>query len=135
VERNDSGCVISQTKGPTAVLTRKNQFLSSPKYFPHPASFSVFFSLSVRFILVGMARRLHNWSYNNVTDFLKEKGFTFYREVGGSHQAWIKRGKDKAPDRIIGINFTHGSYLVGTMKRMIRESGIDQDVWIKWSGS
>jgi hypothetical protein len=82
-----------------------------------------------------MSRRLHNWSYDNVTDFLKESGFTFYREVGGSHEAWIKYGKDEVPDRIIGMHFTHSSYSVGTMKRMIHACGIDEDEWIKWGGS
>jgi len=82
-----------------------------------------------------MTRRLHNWSYNNVTDFLKENGFSFYKEVGGSHEAWIKRGKGEMPDRIVGMHFTTKSYPVGTMKRMIRESGIDEDVWIKWGSS
>lgn len=86
-------------------------------------------------ILVGMTRRSHNWSYDNVTDFLKENGFSLYKEIGGSHQAWIKRGNDKVPDRIVGMHFTSKSYLVGTMKRMIRESGIDEGMWIKWGGS
>jgi hypothetical protein len=84
---------------------------------------------------VGMTRRLHNWSYGNVTDFLKENGFSFYKEVGGSHQAWIKRGNDKVPDGVVGVHFTSKSYLVVTMKRMIRESGIDEDAWIKWGSS
>jgi hypothetical protein len=82
-----------------------------------------------------MSRRLHNWSYDNVTDFLKENGFAFYREVGGSHEAWIKRGEDKVPDKVVGMYFTHSSYSVGTMKRMIRTSGIEEDEWIKWSVS
>jgi predicted MPP superfamily phosphohydrolase len=55
-----------------------------------------------------MARRLHNWNYHNVTDFLKENGFTFYKEVGGSHQAWIKYGELEAHDRIVGLHFTYG---------------------------
>jgi len=90
---------------------------------------------SAGFILWDMARRLHNWNYDNVTDFLKENGFSFYKEVGGSHEAWIKRGQDEVPDRIVGMNFTHGSYLLGNMKRMIAASGIEEDAWIKWSGS
>jgi predicted RNA binding protein YcfA (HicA-like mRNA interferase family) len=84
---------------------------------------------------MGMTRRLHNWSYNNVTDFLKENGFSFYKEVGGSHEAWIKRGDNKVPDRVVGMHFTSKIYLIGTMKRMIRESGIGEDEWIKWASS
>jgi hypothetical protein len=91
--------------------------------------------MSLLLILVGMTRRLHNWSYANVTDFLKENGFSFYKEVSGSHQAWIKRGNDEVPDRVVGMHFTSKSYLVDAMKRMIRDSGIDEDVWIKWGSS
>jgi hypothetical protein len=86
-------------------------------------------------MLWNMARRLHNWSYNNVTNFLRENGFSFLKELGGSHQAWVKRGGNNEPDWRVGINFTHGSYPLVTLKRMIRQSGIDQEKWIKWAGS
>jgi hypothetical protein len=102
---------------------------------PDLASSAVSKDVPLLHILVGMTRRLHNWSYDNVTDFLRENGFSFYKEVGGSHQAWIKRGEHEVPDRIVGMHFTSKSYLLGTMKRMIRESGIEQDVWIKWGNS
>lgn len=82
-----------------------------------------------------MARRLHNWNYNNVADFLKENGFSFYKEVGGSHQAWIKPGNETVPDRIVGMHFTHGNYHINTMKRMILQSGIEESEWLKWIGS
>lgn len=82
-----------------------------------------------------MSKRLHNWNYHNVTDFLNENGFTFYREVGGSHQAWIKSGDLEVEDRIVGLHFTHGSYNLGAMKRMIYASGIDEAEWLKWGSS
>ena len=82
-----------------------------------------------------MPRRLKNWSYQDVTNFLKENGFSFRKEASGSHQAWIKRGKNNQPDIIVGVNFCHDGYPIGTMKRMIRESGIDEKEWIKWAGS
>lgn len=91
--------------------------------------------MSSRFILAGMARRLHNWNYNRVTDFLIANGYSFYREVGGSHEAWIKRGKDGELDTVVGIHFTHKSYHINAMKRMIKESGLAQEVWIKWGKS
>ncbi len=78
-----------------------------------------------------MARRLHNWSYRELTGFLKKNGFTFFKELGGSHQAWIKRGEDGNSDKIVGLHFTHSTYSIGTMKRMIRESGIEERLWIK----
>jgi predicted RNA binding protein YcfA (HicA-like mRNA interferase family) len=82
-----------------------------------------------------MARRLHNWTYVDVTDLLRENGFTFFKEVGGSHQAWIKRGDGKTPDRIVGLHFTHSSYPLGSLKRIVRQSGINEDEWIEWAGS
>jgi hypothetical protein len=82
-----------------------------------------------------MSRQLRNWNYRNVTDFLKEHGFHFDKELGGSHQAWIKHGENGAPDRRVEVNFTHGSYPVFTLKTMIYQSGIDAKEWIKWGGS
>ncbi len=82
-----------------------------------------------------MTRRIYNWTYSDVTVFLKENGFSFYKELAGSHEAWVKRGDDGTPDRIVEVNFTHGSYPPRTLKTMIRQSGITQDEWIKWAGS
>jgi len=80
-------------------------------------------------------RRLNNWSYRNVTDFLKENGFSFFEELRGSHERWIKRGSDSTPDHRVEVNFTHGEYPVKTLKTMIRQSGIHQKEWIKWISS
>jgi hypothetical protein len=91
--------------------------------------------MSLTHILWDMSRRLRNWSYHNVTDFLKVNGFSFHKEVGGSHQAWIKRGDGIKPDTIVGVNFTHTSYPLGTVKRIIRQSGIDENEWTKWGNS
>ena len=60
-----------------------------------------------------MTRRLNNWTYRELTDFLREKGFRFHKEMGGSHQAWIKRGDDKEEPKSVGIHFTHGTYSQG----------------------
>ena len=105
------------------------------KNLPDLASSAVSKDVSSPLILGGMTRRLHNWSYNDVTDFLRVNGFSFYKEVGGSHEAWIRRGKDETPDKIVGMHFTTKSYLVKAMKRIIRESGIDEGEWIKWASS
>lgn len=82
-----------------------------------------------------MTRRLHNWTYDDVIDFLKENGFTFYKEMGGSHEAWVKRGEELEPDRIVGLHFAQGGYHVNAMKRMIKASGIEEEEWLKWSNS
>jgi len=81
-----------------------------------------------------MPRRLRNWSYKDVTDFLRENGFSFYKELKGSHQAWIKRGIDGERDTVVELNFTHRPYPQGTLKMIIRQSGIEKGEWFKWAG-
>jgi predicted RNA binding protein YcfA (HicA-like mRNA interferase family) len=81
-----------------------------------------------------MPRRLRNWSYKDVTAFLRENGFGFLKELKGSHQAWIKRGIDGERDTVVELNFTHHSYPQGTLKMIIRQSGIEKGEWFKWAG-
>lgn len=100
-----------------------------------PANLGVFWRIPLGLILGDMPRRLHNWDYDNVTDFLKEHGFSFQKELGGSHQAWIKCGKEGEIDRCVEVNFTSKSYPIKTLERMIRQSGIDKDKWIRWGSS
>ena len=82
-----------------------------------------------------MARGLRNWSYREVTDFLKENGFSFLKPLKGSHQAWIKYGENGEPGRIVEVNLPSDSYLPKTLRTMIRKSGIEQEKWIRWAGS
>jgi hypothetical protein len=82
-----------------------------------------------------MPRRIHNWSYDDVTDFLTENGFTFLRHLRGSHQRWIKRNENGEPDKTVEVNLTRRSYSPKTLKRMILTSGIDIDKWIEWTRS
>lgn len=82
-----------------------------------------------------MTRKLNNWSYQHVADFLKENGFSFFEELNGSRQAWIKLQDGGEPDRIVELSFRAGKYPVGTMKSIIRQSGIVESEWIEWAGS
>jgi hypothetical protein len=82
-----------------------------------------------------MPRRLHNWSYRDLTDFLREKGFRFSKEIRGSHQQWTKSGLKNEPDTLIEVCFRKNAYPVGTMKGSIAKSGIPEDEWLAWSGS
>jgi hypothetical protein len=82
-----------------------------------------------------MVRRLHNWRYGDVIGFLKKHGFIFYKELGGSHEKWIKSDADGDIHRVVEVNFTRGSYPVMTLKKFIRQSGIDQNEWIESGGS
>lgn len=86
-------------------------------------------------MLWDMPRRLNNWNYRQVINFLKDNGFEFSKPLYGSHEAWVKGGKNGEPDRRVEVNFTHHSYPVGTLKTMIRQSGIDQKEWINRAGS
>ena len=82
-----------------------------------------------------MTRKLNNWSFQHVTDFLKENGFSFFEELKGSRQAWIKLQDGGEPDRIVELNFRAGEYPVKTMKSIIRQSGIAEGDWTEWAGS
>jgi hypothetical protein len=82
-----------------------------------------------------MTRRLYNWNYRQVAEFLKEHDFSFYKYLRGSHQIWIKLGEDATPDRIVEVNFTHKAYRPKTLKTMIKQSGIPEAEWIAWAGS
>jgi hypothetical protein len=80
-----------------------------------------------------MPRRFHNWSYRDLTDFLRKNGFRFFKEIGGSHQHWRKEGLDGHPDKILEIYFRHGSYPQKTLRTIARKSGISEDEWLNWN--
>jgi hypothetical protein len=86
-------------------------------------------------ILTRMTRQLHNWSYRDLTDFLKENGFILSKQLDGSHERWMKHGGNGETDKILEINFTHTTYPVGTLKGFVRRSGIPHEEWIRWSGA
>ena len=82
-------------------------------------------------------RGLHNWTYKNVTAFLKENGFDFFEQLPGSHERWLKLADGSDPERRVEINAIKGgeSYPPKTLKTMIYQSGIDQKEWIEWGSS
>jgi predicted RNA binding protein YcfA (HicA-like mRNA interferase family) len=82
-----------------------------------------------------MPRRLYNWSYRNVVDFLKENGFTFLKPLRGSHERWIRRDGNSTVNATVEVNITNRSYPVKTLKMMIRQSRIDEADWMKWGGA
>ena len=77
-----------------------------------------------------MAKGLSNWSYKDVTEFLKENGFEFLEYRKGSHEAWINR----TTNAVVEIN-VHGtrSFVIRTLETMIRQSKIDKKVWRQWT--
>lgn len=74
-----------------------------------------------------MPKGLQNWSYKDVISFLKERGFSFYKERQGSHEAWIS-SDGKA---VVEINVTKKPYPPLTLLTMIRQSCIDRKEWRK----
>jgi hypothetical protein len=79
-----------------------------------------------------MEQILNKWTYQNVTGFLEKNGFDYYEGLEHS-QVWVKgRNKDE-PDRFVEIKFTQGFYSSKALNRIIRQSGIDENEWIKWA--
>jgi len=102
---------------------------------PQTANFRPYFFRRLTRILVHMPRRLRNWNYRNVIDFLKTNDFRFSKPLDGSHERWIKVGQDGQSDITVEINFTHSSYPLKTLDRIIRQSGLGKDEWMKWGGT
>jgi hypothetical protein len=106
----------------------------SQSNFPHPASFGVCLVLLVAHSLGSMVRTLSKWTYRDVTDFLQQKGFSFFEDVESVGQAWMSFHDNGEPDRVIEIRVTRGFYKSKALKRIIRQSGIPEEEWLKWIG-
>jgi predicted RNA binding protein YcfA (HicA-like mRNA interferase family) len=76
-----------------------------------------------------MPNGLNNWTYKDITRFLKESGFVLHHEKAGSHEAWA----NEKTSAVVEVNFTSGSYPIRTLETMIRQSKIDKKEWRKWS--
>jgi hypothetical protein len=81
---------------------------------------------------VGMIKIL--WTYRDVTNFLGEKGFSFYEDLEYC-QSWGKFLDNGEPDTFVEIKFIQGFYSSKALQKMIRQSGIDESEWIKWAKS
>jgi len=82
-----------------------------------------------------MTRSLYNWTYRDVTDFLQQRGFSFFENVEGVGQAWMSFHDNGEPDRVIEVKFAHAFYKSKVLKRIIRQSGIPEEEWLKWISS
>lgn len=81
-----------------------------------------------------MPRGLKNWTYKDITAFLKEKGFVFCEQLKGSHERWkvlISENKEC----IVEVNYIpkSKSYPPRTLETMIRQSGIPKKEWYDWT--
>jgi predicted RNA binding protein YcfA (HicA-like mRNA interferase family) len=72
-----------------------------------------------------MPNGLRNWSYRDVLKFLKEKGFVFHKELGGSHEAWVCH----ETQAIVEVNRTSSAYPPRTLETMIRQSKLSKKEW------
>lgn len=72
-----------------------------------------------------MPRRIFNWTFTDVEKFLRKHNFKL-GHVEGSHYYYVGSGS-----RIVQVPF-HGSKNLKprTMKGIILQSGIPQDVWL-----
>jgi predicted RNA binding protein YcfA (HicA-like mRNA interferase family) len=77
-----------------------------------------------------MPNGLFNWTYRDVTAFLKEHGFEFFEERAGSHEAWF----NKKTNRVVELQFhAKASFRPKTLESMIRQSGIEKKAWRTWN--
>lgn len=76
-----------------------------------------------------MPNGLRNWSYRDVTKFLKEKGFSFHKELDGSHESWV----NLETQSIVNVNSTSSAYPPRTLETMIRQSKLDKKTWRNWN--
>ena len=77
-----------------------------------------------------MPNGLKNWTYKDLTKFLKDNGFVFSHQKDGSHEAYIAE-TDKII-RVVDVNKTKKSYPLRTLETMIRQSGLDKKAWREW---
>ena len=79
-----------------------------------------------------MTRKITNWTYRNVTDFLTENGFSFSEPSDNSVQVWVRLAKNGEPERFIGVPFANVYYTQKALSKIIRQSGIPEERWMEW---
>jgi len=52
-----------------------------------------------------------------------------------AREQWAKLREDGKPDRIVEVDVVDETYTPEELKRMIEESGIPEDEWMKWKES
>lgn len=73
-----------------------------------------------------MPHGVFNWTYRDVTRFIREHGFVFHKQAEGSHEYWVNEPTGK----VVDINFRgRKAFRPKTLLTMIRQSGIDKKVW------
>ncbi|HEU6448908.1 MAG TPA: hypothetical protein VFV23_10775 [Verrucomicrobiae bacterium] len=79
-----------------------------------------------------MTKKLKHWTYQNVTDFLKENKFDYGGELADGTQMWITYLEHDGPDRIVEVKPISGVYTSKIMNEMVRMSNIPLAEWREW---
>lgn len=80
-----------------------------------------------------MRKTLHNWAYEDVTNFLKAKGFDFQYDIAGIGNAWMNFHSNGEPNRVVEVKRIDVFYTPKALRKMIRQSGIAEGVWLNWN--
>jgi predicted RNA binding protein YcfA (HicA-like mRNA interferase family) len=76
-----------------------------------------------------MPHGLRNWAFNDVVNFLKERGFS-YSHTRGSHHFYFRPDNPKFP--AVCVPF-HGRRAIKPwdMRNIVRQSGIPLKAWLE----
>lgn len=80
-----------------------------------------------------MTRKITSWTYRDVTEFLAENEFSFSEAFDGSHETWVKLMRNGEPDRFVLIPFSNGFYTEKQLNKMVGQSNIPEEIWMKWA--
>ena len=76
-----------------------------------------------------MIRRLRNWTFIEVSKFLKLHGFVLHGKATGSHFHYKKITTERSFLVILAYHGNKGIIPPGTMNSIVRQSGINKKVW------
>ena len=71
--------------------------------------------------------RLSGFKYREIVNLLKKFGFEFYRQAAGSHEIWYNPQTNK----FTTIPNKSGDMPEGTLRAILKQAGIDTDIFIK----
>src|SRR6266478_953578 len=77
--------------------------------------------------------RLHNWTFEDIVQFLKQQYFTHAGSFGGSHQYFS--GFVDSEERLVEIQFHAGKSIKPKTLQLtvIPQSGIPQKCWLEYA--
>jgi len=76
-----------------------------------------------------MPRGLFNWTYADVSKFLKKNGF-YHKRTKGSHHVYERNTDDDRHTVVVPFHGKKGVIKPKTLKSIIVYSGIPQEEWL-----